>query len=240
MNDSSLASSLKTIGLTDYQARSLIALMTLGAGTPRDVARESGIPYPSAYDSLRALSQNGWVEFASTRPSIFRIRKPASMREKITNDMNELFGELQKRYDSVRDDVSQLALIFTIIGREHVQEKLLELLDSASSATLVVLPSHLLSNSTLIGSIRQVASRSRVKFRLITDSAFEGSDGIGSARVRIRDSILAIDLLIDRQRALIGLPDLSVCGWVDSPIISSHFAQFLDLLWKDSRLFKSQ
>lgn len=242
MNESGLNSGLKLLGLTDYQAKSLIALMTIGIGTPRDVARKSGIPYPSAYDSLRSLAQSGWVEFASTRPSIFRVREPTLMKDKVTEDVNNLFGKLQEQYNNIRDESSKLALIYTIVGEDHVRGKIVELLDSAKQEALIVIPGYVFEDKTpvqskyreLIKSIGKLSSRDEVNLKLITDDNFSGLNGIRKKEIRIRDSVLAIDLLIDQQKALIGLPDLSACGWVDSPIISSHFGQFLGLLWKDS------
>ncbi len=237
-----LASGLKNIGLTDYEARSLIALMTLGVGTPRDVARESGIPYPSAYDSLRSLSQGGWVEFASTRPSIFRVREPSLMKQKLTQSLGDLFDKLQSQYENVKNESSKLALIYTIVGRDHVLDKISELLDSARSHAMIVIPSSLnsansdIDHGKLDQALERLLGRNRVTTRIISDSKSALTTTNSSlSEFRIRNSVLAVDLLVDGQKALIGLPDLSVCGWVDSPIIASHFGQFLDLLWRDSR-----
>jgi len=236
-----LASGLRDIGLTDYEARSLIALMSLGVGTPRDVARESGIPYPSAYDSLRSLSQGGWVEFASTRPSIFRVREPALMRQKLTQSLGDPFDKLQSQYENVKDESSKLALIYTIVGRDHVLDKVSELLDSARLHAMIVVPSSLISTNSYLDhnelgqALGRLLVRSGVTTRIISDSKFALATNSNHSELRMRNSVLAVDMLVDDQKALIGLPDLSVCGWVDSPIIASHFGQFLDLLWRDSR-----
>jgi sugar-specific transcriptional regulator TrmB len=236
-----LASGLRNIGLTDYEARSLIALMTLGVGTPRDVARESGIPYPSAYDSLRSLSQGGWVEFACTRPSIFRVREPALMKQKLAQNLGDLFDKLQSQYENVKDESSKLALIYTIVGRDHVLDKISELLDSAKSHVMIVIPSSVtsaksdLDRGKLNQALETLLARNQVTTRIISDSQSVLKTNSNHCELRVRIPVLAIDLLVDDQKALIGLPDLSVCGWVDSPIIASHFGQFLDLLWRDSR-----
>jgi sugar-specific transcriptional regulator TrmB len=236
-----LASRLKSIGLTDYEARSLMALMTLGVGTPRDVARESGIPYPSAYDSLRSLSQGGWVEFASTRPSIFRVREPALMKQKLTQSLGELFDKLQTQYENVKEESSKLALIYTIVGRDHVIDKIVELLDAVRSHAMIAIPGAIRSMNTVpnqnkIGeAIERLLGRNDVITKIISDAKSDLPMNSNHSELRIRNSVLAVDLLVDDQKALIGLPDLSVCGWVDSALIASHFGQFLDLLWRDSR-----
>ncbi|MHB8567716.1 MAG: TrmB family transcriptional regulator [Nitrososphaerales archaeon] len=239
MTESSLTSDLKTLGLTEYQGKALLALMSIGVGTPRDVARESGIPYPSAYDSLRSLAQKGWVEFASTRPAVFRVREPSAMKEKVMENVGDLFKKLQARYENIRDESTKLELIYTLMGRENVRRKIIEMLASVKREVIVVIPS-----ATLAGALQDdifphsldaLLSKKNLGIRLITDGSFGGSSRLDKIQVRTRDSVLAVDLLCDREKALIGLPDLSACGWVDSPVIASHFAQFLDLLWKDSK-----
>jgi hypothetical protein len=42
---------------------------------------------------------------------------------------------------------------------------------------------------------------------------------------------LAVDILVDGREAMISMPDYSVCGWVENPIIARHFKEFLELLW---------
>ena len=249
--DSQLSSNLKTIGLTGYEARSLLALMTIGVGTARDVARESGIPYPSAYDSLRSLTRSGWVEFSSTRPSIFRVREPALMKQKIIENLGETFDRLQQQYDNIKEESSRLALIYTIVGEEHVRTKILDLLESAKSAVTMVIPSsNLLKDEKvqssnpiqdkLVETVSRLASEGQAKIRIITDRNLSSLSGLQDVEVRLRESILAVDLLIDQQMAMIGLPDLSVCGWIDSPLIASHFVQFLELLWRDSKQIRTR
>jgi sugar-specific transcriptional regulator TrmB len=236
------SSSLKILGLTDYEAKSLVALMTIGVGTPRDVARESGIPYPSAYDSLRKLAQGGWVEFASTRPSIFRVREPSIMKEKVSKNINGIFESLQRQYNNIRQSPN-LELIYTIVGQGNVRAKVIELLRSAEFEVIVVAPGKALHNGASSGEdvyadfrkvLQELSSRKDLELRLITDDIASLSNWLKGGDIRVRASVLAVDLLVDKQKALIGLPNLSACGWVDSPIIASHFGQFLELLWKDS------
>lgn len=241
MSESSLASDLKTLGLTDYQAKSLLALMTIGVGTPRDVATQSGIPYPSAYDSLRSLAQKGWVEVANTRPAVYRVKEPSAMKEKVLDNVSDLFGKLQNRYENIRNDSTKPELIYTIQGRDSVRRKVIEILLSAEKEIVIVIPGIALNaaakDETFQRALGSLLLKKSLVIKVITDhSAMLDNAAFGeNVEVRVRSSVLAIDLLCDREKALIGLPDLSACGWVDSPVIASHFALFLDLLWSDSR-----
>jgi hypothetical protein len=71
-----------------------------------------------------------------------------------------------------------------------------------------------------------------VRVRAICD---EGAVGLLPPGVGIRmGNQVAFDLLVDDKVALIGLPDHSACGWIDSPAVASHFKQFIELLWSTS------
>lgn len=168
------------------------------------------------------------------------------MKQKIIENLGETFDRLQEQYNNIKEESSRLALIYTIVGEEHVRTKILDLLGSARSAVTMVIPSSNLQRAEpsqssnpiqdkLVETVAKLASEGRAKIRVITDRSPSSLNGLQGVEVRLRDSILAVDLLVDQQRAMIGLPDLSVCGWIDSPLIASHFVQFLELLWRDSR-----
>jgi hypothetical protein len=71
-----------------------------------------------------------------------------------------------------------------------------------------------------------------VKVRAICDDQAQGLLPPG-VEIRMGNQV-AFDLLVDDKVALIGLPDHSACGWIDSPAVASHFKQFLELLWSTS------
>jgi len=97
---------------------------------------------------------------------------------------------------------------------------------------MLVTPSETLSGSEiLLEEIRRAVSRG-VKMRVMTDEP--DPEGL-PANVEARTgNIFAFDLLVDDSTALIGLPDLSAAGWVESSAVASHFMQFLELLWSAS------
>ena len=70
----------------------------------------------------------------------------------------------------------------------------------------------------------------RVNVRLTTKSEVP----LKNIEVRLRNPILAVDVLVDEKEAIIGLPNYSACGWVENPAIAKHL-EFLELLWDNSR-----
>lgn len=65
------------LGLTPYESRAYVSLMTHGPMSPSELARKSGIPRPRTYDVLRSLVEKGLLMVQSGRPSIYAPVEPA-------------------------------------------------------------------------------------------------------------------------------------------------------------------
>lgn len=230
-----LVDPLRRLGLTEYEARAYISLAELGPSSPRDVARRAGIPYPSAYDALKALVSKGWAERAASRPRIYSARPPQVIGKQTISGLKEAFAQLNKIYKDVSSRTSRVEIIYTVMGRDKVQSKIFEMLDRAEKSVTVVIPWNPESNRQIFHRLRDLERRS-VQARLITDSK-EAAALL--RKVRLREPILAVDLLVDEREALIGLPDYSTCGWVDNPFVAAHFKEFLNLMWDSSQAPKT-
>ncbi|MGH9920881.1 MAG: TrmB family transcriptional regulator [Nitrososphaerales archaeon] len=222
-----LSKELRKLGLTSYQARCYVFLVKLGPSDPRKVAAKASIPYPSAYEALRQLGDQGWVELVTRRPKVYRARDPTTIFGEVQSKLKETFASLEAMYKATPTE--QAELVYTLRGKDRVLSKLVEMIRSAHVSMMLVTPAETLEGSgSVLEEIRKAASRG-VKVRVMTDQA--DPDGL-PAKVEARTgSIVAFDLLVDDSTALIGLPDLSAAGWVESSAVASHFMQFLELLW---------
>ena len=231
MLEDDIVKELRKLGLTNYEAKSYVQLVKLGPSDPRKVAARASIPYPNTYEALRRLGGLGWVELVTRRPAVYRARDPETILGEVQSKLKETFASLESMYRSTPAD--QAELVYTLRGKERVVSKLVEMIRGAQSSTMLVTPSETLKDSpSLVEEIRRAATRG-VKVRLMTDEM-----GLVSlpTKVEVRTgNIFAFDLLVDDSTALIGLPDLSAAGWVDSSAVASHFMQFLDLLWGSGR-----
>jgi sugar-specific transcriptional regulator TrmB len=230
VQEDELSRELKRLGLTSYEARCYVFLVKLGPSDPRKVAAKASVPYPSAYEALRRLAESGWVELVTRRPAVYRARDPGTIFGEIQSKLEETFASLEAMYKATPAD--QAELVYTLRGKDRVLSKLLEMIKGARSSMMIVTPGETLKGSdALLEEIRKAASRG-VHIRLMTDEAdIEGLPPKVEART---GSIVAFDLIVDDNTALIGLPDLSAAGWVESSAVASHFMQFLELLWNAS------
>ena len=227
MQEDELSREIRKLGLTNVEARCYVYLVKLGPSDPRKVAGKASVPYPNAYQALGKLAELGWVELVTRRPAVYRARDPATILDEIQQRQKETFGALEAMYKAT--PAQEAELVYTLRGRERVLSKLIEMLRGAKRSVMLVTPSETLEGSdALLQELRMASSRG-VEVRLMTDE--DRVKGV-PARAEVRvGSIVAFDLLVDDATALIGLPDLSAAGWVDSSAVASHFSQFLELLW---------
>lgn len=226
-----LVDSLRTLGLTEYEARAYISLTQLGPSTPRDVAHRAKIPHPSAYDALKTLVSKGWAETVASRPTIYSPRSPDAIGRETIAGLREDFAQLERIHRDAASRTPKVQMIYAVMGRDRVLRKMLEMLDRAKGSVMLVLPWNHEINSQITRKLQDLEKR-KIEIRLITDS-----DEAGSLikKVRLRGPILAVDLLVDESEAMLGLIDYSACGWVDNRFVAAHFKEFLNLMWDNSQ-----
>lgn len=227
--DGGILEELRDLGLTRYEAMCYVSLLGLGPADPRRVAADAGIPHPSSYEALGRLERRGWVELVTKRPATYRARRPGVIKEMIASKMETTFEALSAMYREV--PAAEAEMVYTLRGREKVLSKVYEMIEGARQSIVLVSPT-LGLEERVVKLVREAVARG-VTVRAIVDE--EGALLL-PRQVEVRSgNLIAIDLLADDTTALISLPDYSACGWVDSPQVASHFKQFLELMWSNSK-----
>jgi HTH-type transcriptional regulator, sugar sensing transcriptional regulator len=216
-------------GLTSYESKSYVALASLGPSEPKKVATEAKIPYPSAYSALKDLETKGWVEKIVNKPATYRAKRPRNIKTVLASQLDDIFRALEEIYRAEPTDEAEL--VYTLRGSEKVLAKVYELVRGAKEEIVLVAPSMGLSDAKMLELLAKAIDRG-VKVRALGD---EEGVGLLPPGIEIRTgNLVAVDLLVDDKVALIGLPDYSAAGWIDSPAVAAHFKQFLELLWSTS------
>jgi sugar-specific transcriptional regulator TrmB len=229
MRRGDLVEELQDLGLTSYEARCYVSLASLGPADPSRVADDADIPKPSAYTALRGLAAKGWVDMVVRKPATYRAKKPASIKSMVSSKVEETFEALGKIYSPAPADEAEL--VYTLRGRDTVLAKVHELIRGARESVVIVAPTMGLGDAKIMELLAGAAERG-IRVRAICDQEALGLLPPG-VDTRTGNQV-AFDLLVDDKVALIGLPDHSACGWIDSPAVASHFKQFLELLWSTS------
>jgi len=131
-----IANSLKSLGLTKYEALVYIALLRVNGATATGIHEISGVPRASVYPVLDQLTEKELVSVSQSTPKRFAALPPkegiGNLLSRIEQDAARAKTALetihQERLNTERADQE---LIWNVYGIAAVQKKLVELLSHA-------------------------------------------------------------------------------------------------------------
>ncbi|HLE07933.1 MAG TPA: helix-turn-helix domain-containing protein [archaeon] len=92
---------LKHLGLTEYEAKSYLALVKNGPLAADKVSSLANIPLPRVYDTMVSLSKRGLVIVSRSRPQVFRVTDPTQIFNILREDEKRKMEERLKEIESV-------------------------------------------------------------------------------------------------------------------------------------------
>ncbi|MHA2352260.1 MAG: TrmB family transcriptional regulator [Candidatus Thorarchaeota archaeon] len=223
---------LRELGFGAHETAVILALNMKESATVSDLADETGIHHANLYSVLDALVGKGYVVLQQGRPKVYQFAPLSHLKETLTSKLKQLFEDLMKLQQTRASSSAIPALIYTIRGSNDVMSKMLSMISRAEDTILLVAPKLENFGEGVLAALKEAADRG-VKIRSIlgTKSDFK----ITNFQQRIKEDTQAIDIVIDSEEALISMPDLSVCGWADNPLISMQLEGFLEQTWQMSK-----
>ncbi|WP_252896647.1 TrmB family transcriptional regulator [Metallosphaera hakonensis] len=104
--DSEIRESLLKLGLSDYEAKTMLALMRKCSGTMREISRESGIPYQKIYQVCEGLEEKGLVKVIHGRPKRVKLIDPETSlriyREKLVENIDRYISVVMRSWKEVK------------------------------------------------------------------------------------------------------------------------------------------
>ncbi|MFQ5833491.1 MAG: TrmB family transcriptional regulator [Candidatus Thorarchaeota archaeon] len=223
---------LRDLGFGEHESRVIIALNNVGSGTVADLSSATGIHHANLYSVLEGLIGKGLVASDEGRPRVFEFAPLSHIQDLLSSRVEQLVEDLRLLQSNRKTEGETPTLIFTIKGRGDVEAKMLSMIARAKENIMLVAPS-LGELGAAVTSALDRASNRGVKIRAILGEQSESVDA--SLQQRIKEDTLAVDLVVDSEEALISMPDLSICGWADNPLISLQLEGFLDQTWELAR-----
>ena len=223
---------LRELGFGAHETAVILALNTRESATVSDLADETGIHHANLYSVLDALVGKGFVVLQEGRPKVYQFAPLSHLKETLTSKLKQLFEDLMKLQESRVSTTAIPALIYTIRGNNDVVLKMLSMISRAKDTILLVAPKLDDFGEGVIAALEEAAGRG-VKIRAILGT--KSNLKIPKFQQRIKVDTLAIDVVTDSEEALISMPDLSVCGWADNPLISMQLEGFLEQTWQMSK-----
>ncbi|MHA3963252.1 MAG: TrmB family transcriptional regulator [Candidatus Thorarchaeota archaeon SMTZ1-45] len=226
------ANTLREIGFGVHETAVILALNMMDSATVSDLSEETGIHHANLYSILDTLVGKGLVVQHEGRPKVYQFAPLSHLKETLTSKLKQLFEDLSKLQESRVSTKATPALIYTIRGQQEVMSKILSMIKRAEKTIVLVAPRMENLGDSVIFALHEASNRS-VKIQSILG---KGSDiRIPNFQQRIKEDTLAIDIVIDSEEALISMPDMSACGWTDTPLISMQLEGFLEQTWQMSK-----
>lgn len=223
---------LRELGFGAHETAVILALNSRECATVSDLADETGIHHANLYAILDALVGKGFVVLQQGRPKVYRFAPLSHLKESLASKLKQLFEDLTRLQESRLSTTTLPALIYTIRGAGDVMAKILSMISKSKRTILLVAPILEDLGTGVADALKDAANRG-VKISSIL--GIKSDIRIPNFQQHIKEDTLAIDIVIDSEEGLISMPDLSVCGWTDNPLISMQLEGFLEQTWQMSR-----
>jgi len=140
---SNIAESLKSLGLTKYEALVYIALLKVAGATATEIHEISGVPRASVYPVLDRLIQKNLVSVSNTSPKRFDAMPP---EEGINNLLTSIEANAEEAKSVLTDIFRQRVgvergtqeLIWSIYGQENIHIRITDLIHHASQNIRII------------------------------------------------------------------------------------------------------
>lgn len=211
MNREDLLSSLKSLGLTEYESRVYLALIDLGRAKAKDLSDVTSIAYPKIYSVLNDLKKKGFVEEELGRPRVFRPVDPSKaiknyLEEKIltlTDTAEKVLRFLANRFEASSSERSKTLVVQS---KRSVLDKLKNLILNASKEVLISAPSFEVLGIRALFLDLNAARRRGVDVRILTSTSTSKRDiekVMEVADVRIKEGLESYYVITDIGSLLI-------------------------------------
>lgn len=141
MTNEWMIESLKKMGLTEYEAKTFIALNRIRGGTVSDINMTSGIPRAAIYSALSKLEVKGLVEVEHGKPMRYRSIAPEKATNKLRDNINEeserVLNYLKEAYREV-ECPEPAESMWTIRGVMNLYTKFSDMVSSAKKDIIII------------------------------------------------------------------------------------------------------
>lgn len=149
-----LLESLKSLGLTKYEALVYIGLLRVAGATATEIHETSGVPRASVYPVLDRLVQKELVSVSHTTPKRFDAVPPDRGVENLMRRIESDAESARKALDAIYREKGpegrgNQELVWTIYGEENIRTRLAEMFRGAERSVEILAAWDLLSGSVL-------------------------------------------------------------------------------------------
>ena len=109
---------LQKVGLTEYEAKAYVGLLSDHLSTATKLSEKSGVPRTRIYSVLESLAQKGWIRIYSGIPLLFKAVDPHDVFDRIKQDYEEFMGSVEATLNMEVDEVKEKFIIKLMLDSE--------------------------------------------------------------------------------------------------------------------------
>lgn len=228
-NNPKLLASLQNLGLTEYESKAYLALLSLGICNARELCAQSGVPSSKIYTIVEKFELLGLIEAQQSKPAKFKALEPSlgvdrlvknkereilSIRNSLPLIESELESIFSKQIEKIgRDDEPFFNLQFGM--KNHIQKHLRYLADARVETvsyfeTTCLLGAKVYGHSVkreIINNIQRNNISSKVIFgtenKKLVQGFLKGLPNSANIELKITKQIHAPFHVIDKETAIV-------------------------------------
>jgi sugar-specific transcriptional regulator TrmB len=161
MSERDAIDGLRTLGLSNYEARVFVALQKLGGGTAQEVSQLSEVPRSQVYGAADDLADRGLVEVIEAAPKAYRPVSLSTARDLLTEHFERETARTFDELDSIRTteaDHSDGRDVSVLRGRQPIDDRIASLIPSAEQTVVYVSPQAASTTTAIADALREAGT----------------------------------------------------------------------------------
>jgi len=259
MEPTEIEAMFKHLGLTRYESKAMITLLSFGSCTADKVTSISGIPLPRVYDTMNNLAKKGFISVSKTRPEIFRAVDPERLFEileeeeekkmnervkELKNVMPQLLKHMKKLDQGNKEDPEE---VLAVVKKRVNMRKDREQFHSMAKDEILVFAGDMSWVKTAEDLIRDIIKK-KVKYSVIfskkTKIAMENAKRFKKLGAKVRYNpnsnelrCLIIDKkivsVVTKQYGTVSEAEYGMIN-ISNPLIAEVFSKYFSCLWEEA------
>lgn len=222
--DSKAMRNMKDLGLTEYEVRLYIILVSRTVPTTAsEICRLSGVPYTRTYSVLSSLKEKGLVEIMRGKPILYKAVEPEAALSGVAREMITQISTASKgavaSLKKLRGDVSEDAehgASWNITGKRNLTNKFVEELEHSKGGIKVIFPNLSLLDARVLERLLSTSQTKHVQLlvspedkrriqRIDTRNAEIRYNGFVKSRYALFDDRRSLMIAVENQEPWTGV-----------------------------------
>ncbi|MHA2363984.1 MAG: TrmB family transcriptional regulator [Candidatus Hodarchaeales archaeon] len=108
INSQLMPKDLEMFGLTSYEAKTYLNMLSIGFTTAKDISNLSSIPFGRIYDVLTSLEHKGLVDKQDSRPKRFIAKEPKIALKNLIDIKNQELNSIKESASTIEERLTKM------------------------------------------------------------------------------------------------------------------------------------